>query len=293
MHDHDETYTYECRFLSPEHFDLLHEKFLEAFADYFIPFSLSKDLFRSHIVINAVDLASSMGCFVRGEMVGFSLNGLGEWKGRYTVYDAGTGGVPGFRRRGVSRRMFEAMIPHFKDRGCEQFLLEVITQNEPAIRLYEKLGFRKTRKLLLLECSDRTRLPAASANGPSIREIDVPDLASLQKLWDGSTSWQNSVEAIARSPQTKTILGAFDGEECVGYIAYSRTFGRIAQLAVAPERRHQGIASRLVAEMNAGTPDDKHLQVINLDSNIAEAVRFFTGLGFLEKLAQFEMVRDL
>src|SRR5215212_8168194 len=106
MHDADETYTYQCAFLSGSAFDLLHDKFIEAFSDYFIPFSLSKDQFRNHLLINAVDLDQSVGCFVHGTMVGFSLNGLGEWSGRQTVYDAGTGVVPGFRRRGVSRRMF-------------------------------------------------------------------------------------------------------------------------------------------------------------------------------------------
>lgn len=293
MHDQDETYTYECRFLSESDFDLLHEKFLEAFSDYFIPFSLSKDQFRNHILLNAVDLESSIGCFARGEMVGFSLNGLGEWNGRATVYDAGTGVVPAFRRRGVSRRMFEIMIPHFKDRGCARFLLEVITQNYPAVQLYERLGFRKTRKLLLLECADRSRIPPPTDDGPEIREIDVPDFASLQKLWDGGTSWQNSADAITRGRHSKSILGAFDAGACVGYIAYSNPFGRIAQLAVAPDRRNRGIATRLVAEMHRRTPADANLQVINLDSDISEAVSFFKNLGFEERVAQFEMIREL
>lgn len=293
MHDRDETYSYECRFLSDEHFDLVHEKFLEAFSDYFIPFSLSKEQFQNHIILNAVQLSSSIGCLAQGELVGFSLNGFGEWNGRRTVYDAGTGVVPSFRRRGLSRRMFETMIPVFQDRGYEQFLLEVITQNEPAIKLYESLGFSITRKLLLLECGDRGRIPAVWTDGPEIRETELPDLASLEKLWDGSTSWQNSVDALARSRSFKTILGAFHGEELVGYIVYSKPFGRVAQMAVSPEHRNQGIGAKLVAAMNERTPAEHKLQVINLDSDIEDAVGLFGNLGFKERLAQYEMIRAL
>jgi ribosomal protein S18 acetylase RimI-like enzyme len=293
MHDSDETYSYECRFLSADHFDVLHEKFLAAFADYFIPFSLSPDQFRGHVLLNAVDLGASVGCFVRDAMVGFSLNGIGQWNGRRTIYNAGTGVVPAFRRRGVSRRMFETMIPVFRERGFEQFLLEVITQNEPAIRLYESLGFRRTRKLLLLECADRGRIPALSSDGPEIRETDLPDLAALEKLWDGSTSWQNSVDAIHRSRRSKTILGAFFGDELAGYIVYSIAFGRVAQLAVSPSHRNKGVGARLIAAMNERTPPDRKLQVINLDGDIADAVNLFRSVGFEEVLAQYEMLLEL
>ena len=293
MHDPGETSTYDCRFLSDGLFDLLHEKFLEAFSDYFIPFSLSKEQFQNHLLLNAVALESSIGCFVDGEMVGFSMNGFGDWNGRRTVYDAGTGVVPAFRRRGLSRRMFETMIPIFEERGYTQFLLEVITQNEPAVNLYESLGFGITRKLLLLECGDRSNIPAVWADGPEIRETEVPDLATLEKLWDGSTSWQNSIEALARSRQFKTTLGAFDRDELVGYIVYSKPFGRVAQMAVSPEHRNKGIGAKLVAAMNERTPAEHKLQVINLDSEIEDAVSLFKNLGFQERLAQYEMLREL
>src|SRR5687768_14307702 len=126
MPETNKTSRFDCRFLGPEYLPILHSKFIEAFSDYDFPFQLTEDQFRNHINLNAVDLSSSVGCFEKGEMIGFSLNGFGTWNSVSTVYDAGTGVIPSFRRRGASRAMFEWMLPEFVERGLAQFLLEVI-----------------------------------------------------------------------------------------------------------------------------------------------------------------------
>src|ERR1043166_4102113 len=123
----DETAIQRCCFLGEEYFSQLYATFTEAFSDYVYPFALTETQFRNHLILNGVDLNRTAGYFKDGRMVGFSLNGFGEWQGVPTVYDAGTGVVPAYRRRGVSESMFEMMVPVFSDHGIGQFLLEVIT----------------------------------------------------------------------------------------------------------------------------------------------------------------------
>ncbi len=77
----NETPSFTCRFLNENHFDLVLEKFLEAFSDYPHRFDFDAVRFRNHINLNAVDLDRSVGCFANGEMVGFTLNGFGDWNG--------------------------------------------------------------------------------------------------------------------------------------------------------------------------------------------------------------------
>lgn len=48
---------------------------------------------------------------------------------------------PGFRGRGISRRMLETLLQEARDDGVEDFTLEVRAGNDVAIRLYESLGF--------------------------------------------------------------------------------------------------------------------------------------------------------
>jgi ribosomal protein S18 acetylase RimI-like enzyme len=280
----------ECRFLSVRHFAAIHKTFLEGFADYIIKFELSERQFQNHITLNAVDLDRSAGCFDADRPVGVSLNGFGEWEGKATVYDAGTTVIPEYRRRGASRAMFDWMIPMFAGEGYKQFLLEVITHNDPAVRLYEQLGFRRTRELLLLEADPAVLLERPSPAEIEIREIHRHEDIPFALFWDGKPSWQNSLAAIERSIQMKRLLGAFIGNECVGYIIFSA--GRLSQLAVHRDHRRKGIASRLLLEMQRDAPGQK-LHVINLDEAMTESVVFFQNRGFTKVLAQFEMLREL
>ena len=292
MHASNETSPFVCKFLSGDSIEIAHRKFVEAFSDYFISFQLSEQQFRNHIALNAVDINRSIGCFDGGELVGLSLNGFGDWNGVPTVYDAGTGVVPTHRRRGLSEMMFRTMLPLFKDSGYRQCLLEVLSQNVPAIRLYEKLGFESTRSLYLMQAATlKADVPAP--RGIVFREIENPDMKRLAALGDGCPSWQNSSEAVERSILMKRVIGAFDGDECVGYIAFSAGVGRLAQIAVRPDRRRRGIATKLLAEMQTDTRPGHNMQVINIDARLSESVGFFRNRGFDVTLEQYEMLKVL
>jgi ribosomal protein S18 acetylase RimI-like enzyme len=112
-------------------------------------------------------------------------------------------------------------------------------------------------------------------------------------LWDGRPSWQNSVDAVKRSRKSKRIVGAFDGDACVGYIVDSSGLGRVAQVAVDKDHRNRGIGAALVRAMQIETADEFSLQVINIDKENTAAMGFFKGLGFYERLSQFEMLMEL
>ncbi|ABM80831.1 ribosomal protein S18-alanine N-acetyltransferase [Hyperthermus butylicus] len=56
--------------------------------------------------------------------------------------------LEGYRRRGIGRALMEAAMEALKTRyGCKEVYLEVRVSNNPAIRLYEKLGFKKVKVL--------------------------------------------------------------------------------------------------------------------------------------------------
>ena len=48
---------------------------------------------------------------------------------------------PGWRRQGVAEKLINGLVAQLKDRGIHALMLEVRVTNEPAIALYEKLGF--------------------------------------------------------------------------------------------------------------------------------------------------------
>lgn len=286
----NENLDFNCRYLTKADFAVLHAAFLEAFSDYFIPFQLTEQQLSNHIALNSVDLTRSVGVFNEDKLVGFTLNGFGVWNDKPTVYDAGTGVIPDFRRRGIGRMIFEFMMPPFRDAGYEQLLLEVITENKAAIRLYEELGFQITRRLLLVE--QQANSQAEKQGQFEIREINEPEWNLFQNFSDGQTSWQNSATAMKQTPR-KFILGAFQKEELVGYGMFFPKTGMITQLAVAPAHRGRGAASAILNEIQERSGAEKKLRASNVDENIASAVGFLKKHGFVETLSQFEMIKVL
>jgi len=289
----NETTLREYRFLSDAYFPKLYGTFVEAFSDYVFPFVLREDQFRNHIELNGVDLTRSAACLENGDVIGFSLNGFGTWCGKRTVYDAGTGVIPRFRRQGISNRMFDMMLPVLEADGIEQFLLEVVTTNEAALRLYEKLGFKPVRELALMQCDNPVPVSDDERNGIQLRSMDDPDWDVFLQFWEGEPSWQNSCDAIDRSSDRKRILAAYIAGECVGYVIFSATFGRIAQIAVSRDFSGHGVGRRLVREVQDGIAPGYALQVINADKTIARVNDFFRELGFYERLAQYEMIKPM
>ena len=293
MDEGNKTALRRCRFLNNDDFSKLYDAFIEAFSDYVIPFALTEAQFRNHINLNAVDLDRTVGCEEGDRLIGFSLNGFGPWNGKLTAYDAGTGVIPSHRRLGISRDMFEMMLPVFTKDGMEQFLLEVIASNFGAIALYESLGFGNVRELALLQRDERIDLEMNLPAGIEVRDIEAPDWSLLTSFWDGTPSWQNSVDAVDRSRSMKRLVGAFDGEKCVGYIIFSSKFGRIAQIAVDGDYRSRGIGAALVLAMQAEMADGFSMQVINIDKGLDSAMSFFRNRGFYERLSQYEMIKPM
>ncbi|HVF46586.1 MAG TPA: GNAT family N-acetyltransferase [Pyrinomonadaceae bacterium] len=287
------TFFTDCRFLSEDHLPQLYEAFSQAFSDYVIPFALTKEQFRNHISLNGVDLQRTVGCFDGERIIGFWLNGFGDWNGKPTVYDAGTGVVPERRRQGLSKTMFDVLLRTFAVNGIEQFLLEVVTTNAAAVELYRNLDFRPVRELALLQCDGDLKTDAPIPADIEICEISEPDWGHLCSFADGQPSWQNSVPAIRRSLVMKRILGAFFDESCVGYVAFSSRFGRLAQIAFDENYRNRGVGTALLRQMQENTAEGFSMQAINIDRSLDYAFRFFLNRGFYERLRQHEMIRAM
>jgi len=78
-----------------------------------------------------------------GEVVGYILGTITEEAGelRSLAVDRH------FRNLGVGRRLVEEIFNRFREMGIRTCSLKVRTDNEPAIRLYKKIGFEITKLL--------------------------------------------------------------------------------------------------------------------------------------------------
>jgi ribosomal protein S18 acetylase RimI-like enzyme len=129
----------------------LAELFTAGYEGYFVPLRVDEAMLDFMVAAWDIDLARSRVARRDEEPVGVALLALRDddaWIG-------GLGVVPAARRTGLGRRLMEAVLAE----APGPVRLEVIEQNDPAIRLYEKLGFERTR---LLEVWSLTAEPPPS-----------------------------------------------------------------------------------------------------------------------------------
>ncbi|MCB0643043.1 MAG: GNAT family N-acetyltransferase, partial [Phaeodactylibacter sp.] len=172
--------------------------FNAAFSDYFVQINMTADYFRERHQMGRVDYDYSFGIWAEGKLCAFIYSGLGSWAGAPTVYNAGTGVIPAFRGQHLVSRIYETALPFWAARGYRQTLLEVITDNVKAIRVYERVGFRKQRRFHIY--SGLSDLPVSSAVPElDIQIVDRPDWAAYAPLLPFQPSWeynQAGVEAL-------------------------------------------------------------------------------------------------
>src|SRR5436190_13654673 len=80
----------------------------------------------------------------RGEYVG-TIQGVGERGGIGAIQNVGV--IPGYRGRGLGTALVLKSLHAFRDAGLALGRLEVTAENEAAVRLYRRLGFRFRKTL--------------------------------------------------------------------------------------------------------------------------------------------------
>lgn len=86
-------------------------------------------------------------------------------------------------------------------------------------------------------------------------------------------------------------IGYITAGQIVGYACYDPVAHRVAQVAVKPDRRRQGIATALLVYLSSRYGPD--MSVINVDAAAVETQEFIRKAGLREFIQQYEMVLQL
>jgi ribosomal protein S18 acetylase RimI-like enzyme len=228
---------WQCSFLSEGHFPLIARTFDEAFADYYLKSTRKAEQWLyNRAAKNAVEYDYSVGAFDGDRMVGLTLIGIDDWQGQLAAFDAGTGIIPDYRGMGLAREMFDFAVAKLRQRGVKKFLLEVLQVNEPAIKAYEKTGFRITREFDCLGLDHKVYKPSNSSKPPvEIRPFPQRQVTTFREHSDWQPSWENNFATIERIPDELVINGAYLDDKCVGLLAYYPLLNWIMSLVVKKE----------------------------------------------------------
>ena len=122
-----------------------------------------------------------------------------------------------------------------------------------------------------------------------LRRLDLGDLDAIERIERASypTPWSRSMFASELAKPSSLSFGAVDETGMlVGYLVLSRYVDawHIMNVAVAPERRRQGIASALLQRLLELTKDDS-LRGYTLEVRVSNlgAIRLYERFGFRRK----------
>ena len=260
------------RTLAASDFDALHRAFVEAFSDYVVKLSPTREQLAEMFARRGWVPEASVAAFDGERMVAFTVNCIDADSG----YDSGTGVVASHRRRGLARRLMNESCELLRARGCTHYVLEVLEANANAYELYRACGFAVARGL---QCW--TFASDVAAEVPRIG-----DCAQLDDACDVAPSWQNSNASLARARDARVVLG--DAGACA--IVFPSN-GDLARLVVRRDARRRGHGLRLLraAHAVAGKP----LRIMNIDERDRGIAAFLDAAGARQLVRQLELVRVL
>ena len=282
----------EIKYLGTTNYDKLFQAFEQAFADYELQLNKAEHL--TMLKRRGFNPELSFAAFDGDKIVSFTCNGIGDFNGRRMAYDTGTGTLKDYRGKGLATRIFEYSIPHLREAGIKEYLLEVLQHNTGAVSVYSKLGFEVTREFYYFRAEPgQINNKAKTPDFPyTLETININEHDSIPGFWDFKPSWQNSIEAINRAPENFICLGMFTEGKLVGYGAFEPTSGDVTQIAVDKSYRRKGIGSLLFQKM---LESNKYasIKIVNTDITCDSITAFLKAKNIEPTGKQFEMIKKL
>ncbi|MEM6642678.1 MAG: GNAT family N-acetyltransferase [Bacteroidota bacterium] len=259
----------------------LYQTFKAAFSDNFVKLQPSEREFIYRISKKIkVENDISAGAFDGEEMIGFILHSSNVYQGIPTAYNGGTGVLPGFRNQSIAEEIYAHLIPKIQSRFLARILLEVVEQNDYAVKLYEKIGFQFKRRMLCFKQLHKIDFLKDSSNTEeaTIEELDF-------SFADFEPSFIDH-EAHLKGSDERTLVCKIDGA-IAGFIIFQPHLGRISQLAVNTPCRGNNVGRSLIYGAQKYT--DKKMTIMNIPEDQHHFHKFLKRCGFENQVNQFEM----
>ena len=182
---------------------------------YYTPFAVDETAFRFMATVWDDDLEASRVAVVGGEPAGIAKLAIRGDRG----WIAGIGVAVPWRGQGVGEALMRGVLDEARARGLREVWLEVLVQNEPAIRLYEKLDFEHEREL------EVWTLEPLVFQEHKVRPVPLEEAhARIRRERTGREPWQRADETLAN-------LDGVEGlESDRGAVLFRRTGERISLL---------------------------------------------------------------
>ncbi len=259
-------------------FGVIMKCFLTAFENYYVQMPTDYNFYETRWKAAGVRYDLSYGIFDGNELVGFIIHAIDKRQGSLTAYNSGTGVIPEYRGQRIVKTIYDHAIPELVKNGITKCQLEVITENEKAIKSYKGIGF-KVRKHY--KCYKGT-LSTERRNDFTLKNISYLNMNWNMFPNQEFYSWDNQKESLAK--------GSFDyyqvyvEDELQSYFVMNSKSGYVAQFEVLEDTPRQwNILFSAIQSIN------KEVRINNIDARLTNKIESVEIVGLESSVDQYEM----
>jgi ribosomal protein S18 acetylase RimI-like enzyme len=266
------------RHLDDTDFEVIMECFLLSFENYFVKMPTDYDFYAVRWKAAGVRFDLSYGMFDDDKLVGFIINAVDERQGHLTAYNSGTGVIPEYRGKRIVKAIYDYAIPDLIKNGITKCQLEVITENEKAIKSYEGIGFKKCRHyryyggLITVEAQNNYNLKEVAFNAVNWKTLPNQE----------SYSWDNQYSSLEKG--NYKYFHVLVDEQVQSFFAMNPKNGTISQLEVLKEAPLTWNTLFLAIHSIA-----KEVRISNIDDRLTDKIKAVESVGLKNTVNQFEM----
>jgi GNAT superfamily N-acetyltransferase len=196
--------------------------------DYIVPMPMNAARLQEYVHTYDVDLELSCVAMEDEHVLGLAM--LGVRPGHTWVTRLGV--LPVKRRRGTGQLLMECLIEQARNLDVGYVTLDVIKHNDPALRLFLKLGFREMRELMVIR---RPPGPPANGIGPyKVNLLDYHHAVALLHQRRAIPSWLDERESLINAGNLAALRVELPTGDW-GWLVYQKTVFQLARLVLQTE----------------------------------------------------------
>ena len=264
--------------LSDISFETIIECFFKAFDNYFVELPREKEYYKQRWKAANVNYRYSYGMFEGAKMVGFILHALDKRKNRLIAFNTGTGVIPEYRGKRIVNSIYAYALKDLKEKNIEQSVLEVITKNDIAIKLYERIGFEKCKEY---KCFNG-KIELDSKEEVVLNEIDLNDVDWHALPNQDLYSWDNQKESLMEG--NYRFFQVIYKNEPESFFVIDSKINYLAQFDLLKKEKNGWLRLFLGIKKIS-----KSIKINNVDNRLKEKLDTLVSIGFMNTVNQFEM----
>lgn len=268
----------EIKSLAHSSFEAIVDSFLSAFEGYFVKMPEDKEYYRKRWAAAKVDFDLSFGMYDQEQLVGFIIHAIDTRNGYMTAYNTGTGVIPNYRGQQITSKIYKSAIPLLKKQGVTRGLLEVITENHRAIKVYEDIGFKKIKHYRCF----KGEVTAQKESAPLVQKCNVHILEEQLSWPESKYSWDNQIQSIQNS--SFDYYQIHEAGTAESYFVIDSENGNFPQFDV-----YQNTAEAWKRLANAIHDKTSVVKSNNIDLRFKDKLACMAKLGIPAVVDQFEM----